>query len=250
VCFKLGNVSKEVRAQPTKTCILIRLWAQHTSHCEQLSLPSLVSLSTTKSSFSATRILQATIMDQGGSFGGFKIDKLTASNYHTWKQKIELVLAFRELDEVVFNVESTNILQDAAAIAEFRKKDAKAKAVIGLTLSDEHLEHVRGAKSAAEMWLAIKNVFQRTSSLNKLAARRRFYTVAMLDGERILTYINRVKQLTEELKAMRVTIDEEEVAMAVLNGLPPKYDHLIVALDTMGDDQASPNMERSIYFHI
>jgi gag-polypeptide of LTR copia-type len=35
---------------------------------------------------------------------------------------------------------------------------------------------------------------------------------------------------------MGVTIEEEEVAMAVLNGLPPKYDHLIVALDTMGDD--------------
>jgi hypothetical protein len=35
---------------------------------------------------------------------------------------------------------------------------------------------------------------------------------------------------------MDVTIDEEEVAMAVLNGLPPKYDHLIVVLDTMGDD--------------
>jgi hypothetical protein len=106
VCSKLGNVSKEVRAQPTKTCILIRLWAQHTNQCEPQSIPSLVSLSTTKSSFSATRILQATIMDQGGSFGGFKIYKLTASNYHTWKQKIELVLAFRELDEVVFNAPS------------------------------------------------------------------------------------------------------------------------------------------------
>jgi hypothetical protein len=64
---------------------------------------------------------QPIIMDQGGSFGGFMIDKLTASNYHTWKQKIELVLAFRELDEVVFNVKSTNISQDAAAIAEFKK---------------------------------------------------------------------------------------------------------------------------------
>jgi hypothetical protein len=72
-------------------------------------------------------------MDQGGSFGGFKIDKLTTGNYHTWRQNIELVLAFRELDEVVFNVESTNISQDAAAIAEFRKTDAKAKAVIGLS---------------------------------------------------------------------------------------------------------------------
>jgi hypothetical protein len=29
-------------------------------------------------------------MDQSGRFGGFKFDKLTASNYHTWKQKIEL----------------------------------------------------------------------------------------------------------------------------------------------------------------
>jgi Reverse transcriptase (RNA-dependent DNA polymerase)/gag-polypeptide of LTR copia-type/Integrase core domain/GAG-pre-integrase domain len=175
-------------------------------------------------------------MDQGGSFGGFKIDKLTSSNYHTWKQKIELVLAFRELDEVVFNIVSTNVMQDTAAAAELKKKDAKAKAVIGLTLSDEHLEHVRGAETAAEMWLAIKNVFQRTSLLNKLAARRRFYTASMVDNEKILTYINRVKQLTEELKAMGVIIDDEEVAMAVLNGLPPKYDHLIVALDTMGDD--------------
>jgi coenzyme F420-reducing hydrogenase delta subunit len=147
-------------------------------------------------------------MDQDGSFGGFKIEKLTASNYHTWKQKIELVLAFRELDEVGFNIGSTIVMVDAAAAAEFRKKDAKVKAVIGLTLSDEHLEHVRGAESAAEMWLAIKNVFQRTSLLNKLAARRRFYTVSMADGERILTYVNRVKQLTEELKAMGVTIDD------------------------------------------
>ena len=42
-------------------------------------------------------------MDQGGSFGGFKIDKLTASNYHTWKQKIELVLAFRKRSRGAMN---------------------------------------------------------------------------------------------------------------------------------------------------
>jgi gag-polypeptide of LTR copia-type len=47
-----------------------------------------------------------------------------------------------------------------------------------------------GPKSTAEIWLAIKNVFQRTSLLNQLAARRPFYTVSMADGEKILTYIN------------------------------------------------------------
>lgn len=34
------------------------------------------------------------------SFGGgsFKIEKLGESNFHVWKQKVELVLSFRELD--------------------------------------------------------------------------------------------------------------------------------------------------------
>ena len=62
------------------------------------------------------------------------------------------------------------------------------------------------------MCLATMNVFHRTSLLN------------------------RMKQLNEELKAINDTIDKEEVAMAVLNGLPPKYDHLIAALDALVDN--------------
>jgi regulator of PEP synthase PpsR (kinase-PPPase family) len=89
-----------------------------------------------------------------------------------WKQKIELLLAFRYLDDVVLRNAETGTISEA--VISFKKKDAKAKAVIGLTLSDEHLEHVRNAKTASEMWTTLKNVFQRSSLLNKLAARRRF----------------------------------------------------------------------------
>jgi gag-polypeptide of LTR copia-type len=103
-------------------------------------------------------------------------------------------------------------------------------------LNDEHLEHVRNAKTASEMWTTLKNVFQRSSLLNKLAARRRFYTISMMEDEGMLTYINRVRQIAEELKSMDAKIDETEVAMAVLNGLPSMYDHLLVALDAIGDD--------------
>jgi gag-polypeptide of LTR copia-type len=71
----------------------------------------------------------------------------------------------------------------------------KAKAVIGLALSDEHLENVRSAQTASEMWTCLKNVFQRNSLLNKLAARRRFYTVDMMEDDSMLTYINRVRQM-------------------------------------------------------
>ncbi|CDF40831.1 unnamed protein product, partial [Chondrus crispus] len=125
--------------------------------------------------------------------------------------------------------------------AEERKKwirgDSKAKALIGLSLSDEHLEHVRDVDTAHEMWEAIVNVFERHTLLNKLAARREFYTVKMLSGEKVLAYINRVKQLAAILKSMSVNIDDKEMAMAVLNGLPARFEALIVALDALGNEE-------------
>ena len=97
--------------------------------------------------------------------------------------------------------------------------------MIGLSLSDEHLSHVKDATSAKHMWTCIKDLFERHTLLNKLAARRRFYTATMEEGEKVLTYINRVQQLAATLKSMGIEVDEKEVAMAVLNGLPPQYEY-------------------------
>ncbi|CDF37816.1 unnamed protein product [Chondrus crispus] len=173
--------------------------------------------------------------DQGGG-GSIKIDKLTDSNFYVWKQKIQLLLALRDVDQYI--VEGRVPSEERA---EERKKwirgDSKAKALIGLSLSDEHLEHVRDVDTAHEMWEAIVNVFERHTLLNKPAARREFYTVKMLSGEKVLAYINRVKQLAAILKSMSVNIDHKEMAMAVLNGLPARFEALIVALDALGNEE-------------
>jgi hypothetical protein len=58
----------------------------------------------------------------------------------------------------------------------------------------------------------------------------------MPQEEGMLTYINRARKIAEELKSKDAKIDQTEVAMAVLKGLPSKYDHLIVALGALGDD--------------
>jgi hypothetical protein len=165
-----------------------------------------------------------------------RFDKLNDKNYHTWKQKIELLLAFRDFDEVVFGDPPPDMATDEEVAYAFKRLDAKAKAVIGLTLSDEHLEHVRDAQTAADMWKCLMNVFQRCSLLNKLAMRRRFYAVSMEGDEYMLGYINRVRHIADELKSMGCVVGDEEVVMAILNGLPSEYDHLIVALDAMGGD--------------
>ena len=55
----------------------------------------------------------------------------------------------------------------------------------------------------------------------------------------MLVYINRVRQMASHLESMDVKIDEKEMAIAVLNGLPSSFRTLIAALDAIGEDDPS-----------
>ena len=104
---------------------------------------------------------------------------------------------------------------------------------------------MRDAKTAKEMWTSIRNVFQRHTLLNKLSARRSFYTAIMSENESVLHFANRIRQLAATLKSMSVSIDESEMAMALLNGLPDQYAPLISALDALGTED---NKNQSLKF--
>ena len=160
-----------------------------------------------------------------------KIEKLNASNFHAWKQKIFHLLVLKDLEEYIDADPPVG-----ADLAAWRKKDIKAQAIIGLTLSDDLLENVREVQTTKEMWKKICDVFQRHTLLNKLAARRKFYTAAMGDNESVMQFSNRVLQLASTLKSMDVAVDESETSMALLNGLPEEYAPLITAMDTMSGE--------------
>ncbi len=119
---------------------------------------------------------------------------------------------------------------------ELQKRVRKDKTAIGLTLSDEMLKNVSHTSTALQMSEEICNVHQRHTFLNKLAARRDFYTATMQQGEKMLVSITRVRQMASVLESMGVTIDDQEKAMAVLNGVPKRFDTIITALDAIGDD--------------
>lgn len=120
--------------------------------------------------------------------------------------------------------------------------DRKARSLIVLSLSDEHLEHVQTAATAKEMWVIILHTFERHTLLHELATRRRFYTAAMnTNGSFFTVCVPSYPEAT--VKSMDVTIDEKEVAMAVLNGMPPRFDNLIVVLDALGNEDTVFTLE-------
>ena len=167
---------------------------------------------------------------------GIRIEKLDYSNFHSWKQKMELILGHREVDEMIDPDLRPPRPAEQEALSKWLRKDKTARMTIGITLSDEMLKNVSHTTTALEMWQEICNVHQRHTLLNKLAARRDFYTATMKPGEQMLVYINRVRQMASVLSSMGVIIDDKEMAMAVLNGLPSSFQTLITALDAIGDE--------------
>ena len=167
---------------------------------------------------------------------GIRIEKLDYSNFHSWKQKMELILGHREVDDMIDPNLRPRRPTDQEELLKWLRKDKSARMAIGITLSDEMLKNVAHTTTALEMWQEICNVHQRHTLLNKLAARRDFYTATMKPGEQMLVYINRVRQMATVLSAMGVDIDDKEMAMAVLNGLPSSFQTLITALDAIGDE--------------
>ena len=173
-----------------------------------------------------------------------RIDKLREDNFHTWKTRIQLVMSLKEVDNYITDDpparESDNY---PATYAEWRKGDLKAKALIGLTLSDSYLEQVQHASTSKEMWRLICDIFEKHTLLNKLAARRRFYTAKMHDNEKILPFAARIRQMAATLKSMSINIEDSEMAMALLNGLPDRFDSLISALDASHTDDKQLTFE-------
>lgn len=96
---------------------------------------------------------------------------------------------------------------------------------------------MRDAVTDEETWEPILEIFERYKVRNKLAARRDFYAVTMLDNENVLPYIRRVRYLGARLKSIAVVIDDKKMTMKVLNGLLQRFKSLIVALDALGPEE-------------
>lgn len=58
----------------------------------------------------------------------------------------------------------------------------------------------------------------------------------MVGSEKARAFISRVREPAAECQGKNVAIDDQEIAMIVLCALAQKYEHLIVAIDAVADD--------------
>jgi len=105
------------------------------------------------------------------------MEKFNGINFHIWKVKIQMHLMNRCLWITVKGTEQAP--SDPRLVVEWENKEEKAKAIIGLTLSDMQLRLIDLEKPSNEIWEQLSKLFGEKAKNAKLSLKLQFFSLKM-----------------------------------------------------------------------
>lgn len=148
---------------------------------------------------------------------------LDVDNYATWAKRMKYLLIMKGLWSAV-----TSDTVDA-------DKNEKAMAAIGLRMKDHHLATLERCTTAKQVWMELAATFQAKSNARKRQLRKELSQLKMGTAEPLTKYVSRAKEIQNQLRAAGHEVSDQEVAWAVLAGLPPAFDTVVTVLESSTD---------------
>ena len=146
-------------------------------------------------------------------------------NWTPWRARIVLLLEESELWEIV--EQTVTVPTDPVLLAEFKKKNVRAKRIILDSVKDHIIPHVVGKDYAYEMWESLGNLYQSFNQNQKMVLREKLRSTKMSRGESVTSYLTRVSQVRDELAAVGEVVDRAKLIWVALNGFSKSWESFV-----------------------
>ena len=156
----------------------------------------------------------------GATMTNVDIDKLDTDNYAVWSAKMKAFLIIKDLWGAV----SGQGEPKAGA-------DEKALAQLSLHVKDHYLHMLSKAKTAAEAWQKLETVYQAKSTARQLHLKRELNSLRKEPHEPLVQCVNRATDMRDQLLAAGHTVEDQELIMCILAGLPREFDTVLAVLE-------------------
>lgn len=176
-----------------------------------------------------------------------KITKLNNSNYSNWKFRIELLLLKENLWKKVIVGRRPAVIPTSNAnptpknekdLSDWDEADDQARGIIGLSVDDDQLLHIRNKKTAKEVWTALKEYHEKNTLTNKVHLMRTICSLKLENGGNVIDHINRMQESFIKLRDIGEDELSENWSVAMLlSSLPRQYDSLITALESRKEEE-------------
>lgn len=166
-----------------------------------------------------------------------RIDRLNSNNYRTWKFAMKMLLIQRELWDYVNG--TAVLLNDATAEqkVKHKSKDEKAFSTIALSIDPDQQVHIVHCETARQAWLVLEEIYEPKSRKRIMQLKRQFVRIRLKDDENMEAYLSRLKICSDYLREAGAEVKDEDLAYAMLSGLPETYDALTMTLASLEDEK-------------
>ncbi|KAI3427280.1 hypothetical protein D9Q98_007212 [Chlorella vulgaris] len=152
------------------------------------------------------------------------VERLDVDNYATWKTRMKYLLVSKGLWAAIE-------IDDVS-----REIDQKALAQIGLHVKEHHLSTLERYDTAKGAWTHLQQVYQAKSNARKLQLRQELTLLKMMPNEPLTKFFSRAQDLQTQLRAAGHPVADQDVAWAVLAGLPAAYSTVVTVLSTTSEN--------------
>lgn len=153
------------------------------------------------------------------------VEPLDVNNYAVWSVRMKYFLTSKGYWKVV---------EDGPQ--EDRELDHKALALIGLSVKDHHLSTLEEHDTAKGAWEALRAMYKAKSTARRLQLKRELNSLKKAAEEPLTKFLARAKELRDQLAAAGQVINREDIASAILAGLPSEYSVITTVLESSGED--------------
>ena len=165
---------------------------------------------------------------------------LNGTNYSTWKIQCRMALMKDGLWSFVDGTEIVPPQAEAERYSKYVAKKNRALAIVVLSIEPSLLYLLGDPQDPVVVWDKLSAQFQKKTWANKLALRRKLYSLRLKESQSVQQHIKEMTEVFEELSIVGDPIKEEDRVVHLLASLPSTFDVLVTALEASED---VPKME-------
>jgi hypothetical protein len=140
-----------------------------------------------------------------------------ASSWSPWKASMVFVLENLELWDIVEAVVPSIPVTAPVLVAEFRRKNNKAKRIICDVVRDHIIPHLTGKTCGYEMWASLCKLYESSNENRKMVLHDRLKGIHMLKDEAVTSFLGRYTQIRDELAAVGEVVSPNSLVRQAMN---------------------------------
>lgn len=164
-----------------------------------------------------------------------QLPRLNGTNYISWKYRILATLNSKDLGDIL----SQNQPAEAEKVAAWKRLDSQACSILTCAMDDTQVALILTCETAKEIWDCLKDRYENDVERQAIEARNNVSRLQMKKEETWQEYLLRAEKMLENARMLGAKIDEEEFILALLKGLPQRYNMIAMQFDNVDKPKIS-----------